>query len=173
MKIRIAMLCLLLMCSPAFTSGETLREVELSDGSVVRAEVIGMHDGVYLMRSQTLGEFEVPESQVVTIRTAGSRPASGAATPAPSDWKIDTSDIQPLPQSLPSAGELQQVLSQDPAAMNQILSLQDDPLVQSILGDAGTMQAVQSGDLGALLNDPKIKALMEHPTVQGLSQEHE
>ena len=34
------------------------------------------------------------------------------------------------------------------------------------------MQAVESGDLGALLNDPKIKALMNHPTLQDLGQSY-
>jgi hypothetical protein len=53
--------------------------------------------------------------------------------------------------------------------MNKILSLQNDPLVQSILEDATTMRAIEAGDIGTLLNDPKIRALMSHPTVQGLS----
>jgi hypothetical protein len=53
--------------------------------------------------------------------------------------------------------------------MEKILSLQGDPLVKSILDDADTMRAIEAGDIGPLLNDPKIRALMSHPTVQGLS----
>jgi hypothetical protein len=46
--------------------------------------------------------------------------------------------------------------------------MRDDPLVQSILSDDRLMQAIHSGNLGELINDPKIRALMSHPTVQDL-----
>ena len=55
MKITTFLLLPLLLCMPVCVYGETLREVELSDGSVVQAEAIGMLDGVYQMRSTTLG----------------------------------------------------------------------------------------------------------------------
>ena len=170
---RMTIPALLLFLTSLFTAayGGMLREVELSDGSVVHAEIVGMEQGMYRLRSSALGEFEVPESQVIMIRTPDRESVSASPVRKPSDTQVDAVDGRPQ-LSLPSAGELQHALSQDPAAMNEILSLQDDPLVQSILGDARTMQAVQAGDLGTLLNDPKIKALMKHPTVQGLSQSH-
>ena len=56
--------------------------------------------------------------------------------------------------------------------MSKILSLQDDPLVQSILSDDRLMQSIHSGNLGALMNDPKIRALMSHPTVQDLGGQY-
>ena len=172
MKITTPLLFFLLTSLPVSVYAGALREVELSDGSVVQAEVVGMRHGVYQLRSNTLGEFEVPESQVVAIRTPHSEPAPGEPVPAPaSEWDGDVASRQPQ-QTLPAAGELQQALTQDPAALNKILSLQNDPLVQSILSDESTMQAVESGDLGALLNDPKIKALMNHPTVQDLGQSY-
>lgn len=165
MKITTPLLFFLLTCLPVSVYAGAVREVELSDGSVLQAEVVGMRHGVYQLRSSTLGEFEVPESQVVAIRTPHSEPA-----PAPaSDGDVASPQSQ---QTLPAAGALQQALTQDPAALNKILSLQNDPLVQSILSDESTMQAVESGDLGALLNDPKIKALMNHPTVQDLGQSY-
>ncbi len=168
MKITTPLLFFLLTSLPVSVYAGAVREVELSDGSVLQAEVVGMRHGVYQLRSSTLGEFEVPESQVVAIRTPHSEPA-----PAPaSEWDGDVASPQPQ-QNLPAAGALQQALTQDPAALNKILSLQNDPLVQSILSDESTMQAVESGDLGALLNDPKIKALMNHPTVRDLGQSYE
>ncbi len=167
MKITTPLLFFLLTCLPVSVYAGTVREVELSDGSVVQAEVVSLRHGVYQLRSSTLGEFEVPESQVVAIRTPHREPGAAPA----SEWDGDVAS--PLPQqTLPAAGDLQQALTQDPAALNKILSLQNDPLVQSILSDESTMQAVESGDLGALLNDPKIKALMNHPTVQDLGQSY-
>ena len=169
MKITTPLLFFLLTILPVSVYAGAVREVELSDGSVLQAEVVGMRHGVYQLRSSTLGEFEVLESQVIAIRTH-SEPAPAPASEW-AEWDGDVASPQPQ-QNLPAAGALQQALTQDPAALNEILSLQNDPLVQSILSDESTMQAVESGDLGALLNDPKIKALMNHPTVQDLGQSY-
>ncbi len=117
MKITTPLLFFLLRSLPVSVYAGAVREVELSDGSVLQAEVVGMRHGAYQLRSSTLGEFEVPESQVVAIRTPHSEPA-----PAPaSEWDGDVASPQPQ-QNLPAAGALQQALTQDPAALNKILS---------------------------------------------------
>jgi len=161
---------LLTLCGfPLSAHGGTLREIELTDGSVIRAEVVSMNGQTYRLRSDALGEVEIPESRVSAIRTlATSIPSqpSNTVTPVNEPYPAGAPSMLTSPSSV---DDLQQAFSQDPATLNEILSLQDDPLMQSILRDERTMQAVQSGDLGALLNDPKIRALMNHPTVQGLT----
>jgi hypothetical protein len=159
------------VCSPLLASGETTREIELTDGSIIRAAVVSMSRGVYRLRSDLLGEIEVPEQRIKAIRS----PEAEAATPR-RDGEPEAESYAPVatfptPAPTPSAEDLQQRLQQDPRALEKILSLQNDPLVQSILQDPGTMQAIEARDLGTLLNDPKIRDLMSHPTVQGLSHE--
>ena len=110
-----------------------------------------MNHGVYRLRSETLGEIEIPKHRVKAIRSPG---------------------IQTAGPQTPSVHDLQEALRQDPQAMNKILSLQDDPLMQSILSDESLMQAIEAGDLGTLLNNPKIRALMGHPTVQDLGRSY-
>ena len=159
-------------CFPLFAYGGTLREIELIDGSRILAEVVAMDGQVYRLRSEALGELEIPEYKVKAIRTSDTTPTQNQSASTP----IDQGGT-PLPAMVPSTaspalGGLQQSFAQDRAAMGKVLSLQDDPLVQSILHDPTTMQAIQAGDLGVLLNDPKIRALMSHPTVQELSNEY-
>ena len=129
-----------------------------------------MDGKVYRLRSDTLGTITVPEDQVKAIRSPGETIVRPQITPEP----IPSTSSSPLatPTPTPSANDLQQVLSQDPAAMNKILSLQNDPLMQQILSDENTMRAVQAGDLGTLLNDPKVRALLNHPTVRELSDQY-
>ena len=169
--------------TPAY--GDSLREVELIDGSVIRAQVLSMDGKTYRLRSETLGEIEISEYRVKAIRT----PKAESASPQPHSTTAPTiqpqsSESEPYvvdnnppvssspPVAIPSAGDLQQAFSQDPAVMNKILSLQDDPLVQDILQDERLMQAIHSGNLGALMNDPKIRALMNHPTVRNLGGQY-
>jgi hypothetical protein len=172
MRLSSILFILATVCSPRLASGDTAREIELTDGSIIQADVVSMSQGIYRLRSDALGEIEVPEDRIKAIRS----PQAETATP-----RIDAESGQesrtpvealPGPAPAPSAEDFQQRLQQDPAAMEKILSLQNDPLVQSILDDAGTMRAIEAGDIGTLLNDPKIRALMSHPTVQELSRGH-
>lgn len=166
MYLRVCLFLFLLSNLPAPAYSSTLREVELIDGSIIQAEVLSMDGKVYQLRSETLGTIAVPEHQVKAIRSPGEtlvRPQITSEPPSRSSSSLTT------PTLTPSANDLPQVLSQDPAAMNKILSLQNDPLMQQILSDENTMRAVQAGDLGTLLNDPKIRALMNHPTIRELS----
>ena len=158
---------LAVFCSPLSAYGETLREIELTDGSILRAEIVSMSNGVYRLRSDALGEIEIPEHRIKVIRSS-EEPTTGTQMDTESEATF-SSPTETIPVPAPSTEDIQQVFQQDPTAMQKILSLQGDPLVQSILDDADTMQAIEAGDIGTLLNDPKIRALMSHPTVRELS----
>jgi len=169
-------------CTPAY--GDSPREVELIDGSVIRAQVLSMDGKTYRLHSETLGEIEIPEYRVKAIHfptAGGDSPQPHNLTTSPQQFQQEPmptlADTEPLlpnspPTVIPSTNDLQRALSQDPAAMNSILSLRDDLLVQSILSDEHLMEAIHAGDLGELMNDPKIRALMRHPTVRGLSGQY-
>ncbi len=159
---------LAMFCSSLSAYGETLRELELTDGSTIRAEIVSMSNGVYRVRSEALGEIEIPEHRIKAIRSSEEEPTAKTRMETEPEETF-TSPTETTPAPAPSTEDLQQVFQQDPAAMEKILSLQGDPLVQSILDDADTMRAIEAGDIGTLLNDPKIRALMSHPTVRDLS----
>ncbi len=131
-----------------------LQDIELSDGSIVRAEVVSMDNETYVLRSETLGRIEMPAVKISSISSGKATPQSNAISPS-------TVQIDGIRKSIIN----------DPEAMNKIQSLQNDPVVQNILIDADTMRAISAGDLGTLMNDPKIKALMQHSTVQELTQD--
>ncbi|MBM4256388.1 MAG: hypothetical protein FJ147_10860 [Deltaproteobacteria bacterium] len=179
-----ALSLLTFFCSFTSAYGSSLRDVELIDGSVIRAQVLSMDGKTYRLRSETLGDVEIPEYRVKAIRGAKAKSAptqSDKTSATTQQWQPETAqsvtDTGALPSSsppavIPSTNDLQQAFSQDPAAMNSILSMRDDPLVQSILSDERLMQAIHSGNLGELMNDPKIRELMSHPTVRGLGRQY-
>lgn len=141
------------LVAPIAVAGPS-QNIELTDGSIVRARVESLNNDTYVLRSDTLGRIEIPAAKIRTISSGK------AAAPAPEAMNANAPQIDGIRKSIVN----------DPAAMNKIQSLQNDPLVKNILNDPDTMRAINSGDLNALRDDPKIKALMEHSTVQELTQ---
>jgi hypothetical protein len=64
------------------------------------------------------------------------------------------------------AGDLKTRMMNDEGIMELILSLQNDPDMQTILSDPSVMQAVQAGDTGALMNNPVFLKLINNPRVR-------
>jgi hypothetical protein len=147
-------LLLLAALLPALVQAGPQQDIELTDGSVVRAEVIALDHGIYSLRSDSLGEIKIPAAKINSI-TKRSLAAGTAAAAGADRAQLD---------------ELRQSLVRDPATLGKIESLQNEPVVKDILNDEQTMRAIHAGDLDALMNDPKIKALMEHSTVQEITQ---
>ena len=65
---------------------------------------------------------------------------------------------------------LQDQIESQPDTMEAIRSLQSDPAFQDILNDPEITRALESGDMAALLANPKIGALVNHPIVQDVSK---
>ncbi len=139
---------------PALVLAGPQQHIKLIDGSVLRAEVISLDQGIYRLRSGSLGEIQIPAAKIQSISTAA--PAIVSATPA----RLDDARIKGL----------RETMIRDPGMMAKIESLQNEPEVKDILNDQETMRAIQSGDLDSLMNDPKIKALLENSTVREITQ---
>jgi hypothetical protein len=132
-----------------------VREIELIDGSVVSGEVLSLNNGIYTVKSDSLGIVKLEESKVHTIR---SKSPSMNATPG---------------QSSSSPGQiqsLQQKMMSDKETMGLIQSLQNDPEFKKILEDPDVMKAVNAGDVAALSANPKFMKLLNNATVQEIEK---
>jgi hypothetical protein len=139
------------------SAGES--RIELRDGTVLHGELVSAGGGVYRIRSPSLGEIQVRESDVVSLRPMGPEGANPSAAPTES---AGTGDRQ---------GELaaiQQRLVGDPDTLKAIMSLQDDPQIRAALADPGFAQLILSGNVAALRSDPRFQKLMEHPGIKGI-----
>jgi len=128
-----------------------IKEIELTDGSVITGEVLSLSSGVYTIRTSSLGTLKLDEVKVRTIRpqsTSSSRQSS------------QTSDVK----------SLQDKMMSDQEVMSMIQSLKDDPQFLKILEDPEIMNAVSSGDTAALMANPKFLQLLHNPTVRDIQQ---
>ena len=139
---------LYLLLPLAVHAGE-VREIVLVDNSVVVGELVSLDHGVYKIKTASFGILEVKEEKIKTI---GNR----------SD--VMTGQVTESVQQEILA--MQQRMIADGNVLQQILNLENDPDFQDILQDEIVMQAINSGDLNALMNNPKVMKLMEKSSVQ-------
>jgi hypothetical protein len=143
---------LVLAClfSPAY-AGET-REIDLLDGSTVIGEVVSLSNGIYTVKSPSLGTIRIEQSRIRTIRS-GAAPAAAGATVSPEDTKV-----------------LQEKMLKDKDVLNLIQSLQQDPDFQKALQNPEIMKAVQAGDIATLQADPEFMKLLNNTTVRNIQK---
>ncbi len=75
-----------------------------------------------------------------------------------------------LPADAPRVEDLQERMLADPGIMALILALQNAPEMQALLSDPKELAAVQAGDFGALLSDPRFVKLLNDPRVREIGK---
>jgi hypothetical protein len=153
-------LWVLLLLSLWFGSGLAgeLREFELHDGTILTGELLSVRDGVYTLKSPSLGTITLEASKVRAMRLH--TPTNVAPAPQSPGQPTVEAQIQ----------RLQQTMLGDAAIMQLLTSLLNDPEIQTLLADPTIMQAVQSQDFNTLLTHPKMQQLLLHPTVRDISK---
>jgi hypothetical protein len=142
----------------ASASAGGIREVELTDGSVIAGEVLSLSNGVYTIKSGTLGTMKISESKIRAIREKD----HGAAGSAQSGQAGDAGGVNVPVKSL------QDKMMNDGEIMDMVKSLQNDRDFQKILEDPEVMKAVNSGDIAALMANPGFMKLLDNKTVQDI-----
>lgn len=125
-----------------------LREIQLSDGSIVSGEVLSLSGGFYTIKSATLGTLRLEESKILVIRPKASPQGSAGG---------DTKSLQE-----------KMIRNQD--IMSLIPTLQDDPDFKKIMEDPELMKAVAAGDIAVLMADPRFVKFLNNPTVQEIQK---
>ena len=158
LKICTSIFLFLWVVSSASHAG-VVSQIKLVDGSVIQAEIISFSNGVYKLRSESLGTISVEEKRVQSIIPNKSQ-ISG--TPA----QLETAD--------PLVGQkvqgLQQKLTSDPKTMEMLLDLGNDPSMIGVLNDKDLMRAIQQGNLSTVIKNPKIQKLMKSEAVGDVIQ---
>jgi hypothetical protein len=127
------------------TYGADIKQVTLNDGSIIHGEILSLSDGLYTLKSISLGTIKIEESKIQSI------------TPLENIKK----EIQTFEQKIMNNAEL----------LNIILPLQDDPDFQKALEDPSIIEAIEIGDMNALLSNPKFIKLLDNVTILNIKDQ--
>lgn len=156
----VVILAVMLAASVAATaSAGDPRDIELTDGSVIRAEVLSFRDGFYTVRSESLGVIRIDEKRVRSIRTKGD------AAPPAADRKTASG-----PSARDQVEAFQTRMLNDREIMGRIRSLQNDADFRRLMRDPEIVRALQSGNISALLANPKFLDLLNNRNVQEIQK---
>jgi len=126
--------------------------ITLKDGSVIKGNLTQMSNGIYTVKTDSLGETQINAEQIASINNAQEN------TPTtPQNPKIQMD-------------HLQQRMMNNPAMMAEIQQIAADPEVVQLLSNPAMLQAVMSKDVAALQNNPSTEELMNNPKIQSLIQ---
>lgn len=149
-----SLLCVAFTASLAFAEPQT---ITLKDGSQIRGELTGVAGGIYTVQTPTLGEVKISSSEVASI--------SNGAPVAVQHQQAPTVDLNSRVQ------EAQSKLMNDPAMMQQLQALAQDPELMRLLSDPELVQAVTSRNVQAVENNPKARQLMNNPKMRALMEQ--
>jgi len=134
-----------------------IRNIELTDGSVVSGEIISFSNGIYTVKTESLGVLNISSDRILSITSKSSQPHTEAEHGDNSQYnrKYDS-----------KVGDLQQQMLNNPALLQLIMSLQDNPEFKQALQDPAIQEAIKTGDISKLTSSPIINQILNNPTVQ-------
>ena len=150
------------LCGSAF--GGEIREIVLTDGSVITAEILSLTNGVYTLQSDIMGKILVEDEKVKEIRKkfdGNSAEKQEAVSPGIQGLNFYGLDFE----------SVQEAITGNPKIMEIVSSLENDQDIQKIMADPELMQAVRSGNVGKLLTTPEVQRLLDNPKVKSIGRE--
>jgi hypothetical protein len=111
-------------------------------------------------RSYRKGAVRVGVDPPSGIQNVEVSQAGAAAPPAPSQNRVDPSQVEGLKERMMN----------DQGIMALITAMQGDPEMQAVLNDPAVMAAVQSGDVNTLMHNPTFMKLLNNPRVKQIEK---
>jgi len=157
-----------LLLVPFVSAESRLRSITMKDGTKVQGAIVGIEDGKYIVESPALGKLQLNQNDVVSIISSSGKTVE-ASSIVGSSREEAVVDIQ----------SVQSKIMADPEIMADIQAIASDPEMVALVTDPDFMKAIQSRNMSAvkadphtaqLMNNPRIKALIEKIQSQTLAQ---
>lgn len=139
------------------------RVITLSDGTRISGKVSSYNNGIYTIQTENLGELKIKDSSVVNIGSGGST-ATTDQTSNPNTMGMGSQDMKS------TVAQMQASMMQDPAMMQEIMKLVEDPEIMALLQDQNFVNDIMSYDPNRIQSNPKVQRLMNNPRMRQMMQ---
>ena len=142
--------------------------IHLNDGTTVRGEVVGLKGDSYQIRTESLGELNIPQSKIKLVEfnpSAAQASANAIAPSAPNNSQTNAAAASSAMASITSR------LQNSPGLMGDIQSLTNDPDVMAIVQDPEIQRLIAAGDYTTLMQNPKMRRLMSNSKIRSITNQ--
>ncbi|HAE40832.1 MAG TPA: hypothetical protein DCG57_19690 [Candidatus Riflebacteria bacterium] len=179
---KIALMLLLVLMSTLCLAAGMRQRIVLLDNSVIIGEVTEMKDGVYTVVSETVGEIKIAADKVLEISKLDTDQSSAPAK----NIDILDRDNKPAKRAVQQQSTSRTMASDDLKAQQeranakvQSMAMQEDFLdnmmnlsgsgnMVDVMSDPEVMEAISRNDYEFLMNNEKMKNLMESSEIKEL-----
>lgn len=144
--------CLFILVLSVIAYGAQKTKIELTDGSIIEAEVVSLSGGVYTLNTDSLGQIKIDASKIKKLSTLNT-----GAMPSVNLSDISNTAVKSQIDTMKTA------MVNDPQTMEIIAGLLVDPQFQELLKDPEIVNALNSGNIQALMSNAKFMSITSHP----------
>ncbi|MBU0995262.1 MAG: hypothetical protein KJ737_22425 [Proteobacteria bacterium] len=148
----------------AQASADRSGEFILNDGSKIVGKVISLDNGIYKIRSDTLGMISIEESKIRSFNYNGGEPQAQENGQGINSGLPDT--IQGI-----DVRAIENNILENENILQMVMALQNDPAIQSIINDPNLKNAIETGDINALMNNPAFLELLNNTRIKEIQKE--
>lgn len=163
---RILLYALLLLAFPV--GAADIKTIQLQDGSRLKGEVISLQNGVYTIRTTSLGLLILDAAKVTSIIPGSQGP--GSPDTGAEEKLGDGGILATLMESIELDAIKEQMMN-NVDIMAAILELHNDPQLKKVLGDPEIMRAVRNLDIEALTSNSNFKRLLDNPKIKKIQRQ--
>lgn len=151
--------------------------ITLTDNTTIYGTVVGMSNGVYVIKTEAMGELNIDAENVVSIsslkNSANSADNSSQIKIIEESKKNNYSNKNTQPSDYNSSLQEQanmrvQSMTMDSNFLDSLMSLSENSMMNDIMNDPEIMDAISRGDYEFLMQNDKMNGLMESDDIKSL-----
>jgi hypothetical protein len=172
---KLFLLLFVLLALPVFSQSS---QIMLDDNTVIYGKVVGMSEGVYHIETASMGEIRVSADRIISI-SQGSQPSYTGSSIGIIDEtnrgrRQGAGSYQRQHSSQNNAGLQEQAsmrvqsMTMDDDFLDSLMDLSENSAMIDVLNDPEVMEAIMNQDYDFLMNNDKMRSLMETGDIRNL-----
>ncbi len=138
-----------------------MKTIQLKDGSMLKGEIIKFENSVYTIYTETFGEIEIEDANILSI-TSAQVPSAMVLPQQAQQNPLEGANINAQAQ------QIQNSIMSDPALMESMKNIAENEEIKSILSDPNLIKDIMTLDPKKIHDNKEVQQLMNNPEFEAL-----